>query len=197
MDAMTYATITEVCARLAGRLSDGVLGAVRGYYAAGEWAIGDDTLLLNLAYQGVGITQEEHDLIRTLLDESNVADLAEVLIVAEVPPLAYHFRSMHPADAPDPTRADRLLGGHAARNSVRRIHRAWRDPLNGAPDGATWVFVVHVAEGIDELKTFSGLSAVLWTDLKEKWPMEVIAEGAELTAYQAAALAAAQLIWTV
>ncbi|MGW5668631.1 hypothetical protein [Micromonospora sp. NPDC003776] len=53
------------------------------------------------------------------------------------------------------------------------------------------------ARGTDELKAFSGLTAVLWTDLRAKWPVEVVAEDGALTPYQAAALAAGQLIWTV
>lgn len=190
MDAKTYATITEVCARLSGRLSDDVLGTVREHYAAGEWYLAGGTLLGNLAYQGVGITREEQDLIRSFLDESDVPDLLDVPVIAEAPPLAYRFGPSGPADAPDPSRADSLLSAHTARDGAQRLHRAWRDPLDGAPDGETWLYVVRVAEGTDELKTFSGLTAVLWTDLREKWPLEVVAEDSPLTPYQAAAMAA-------
>ncbi|MFE9694565.1 hypothetical protein [Micromonospora sp. NPDC005806] len=196
MDAKTYATITEVCARLAGRLSDDVLGTVREHYAAGEWYLADGTLLGNLAYQGVGITREEQDLIRSFLYEPDTPDLLDVPVIAEAPPLAYRFSPRGPAGAPDPSRADSLLPAYAMREGAQRLHRAWRDPLDGAPDGATWVYVVRVAEGADELKTFSGLTAVLWTDLREKWPLEVVAEDAALAPYQAAALAAAHPVWT-
>ncbi|MFJ8579024.1 hypothetical protein [Micromonospora sp. NPDC093277] len=195
MDAKTYATITEACARLAGRLSDDVLGTVREHYAAGEWYLAGSALLGNLAYQGVGITREEQGLIRSFLDEDDIPDLLDVPVVAEEPPLAYRFRPTGPVDAPSPYRADSLLTTHAAREGAQGLHRAWRDPLDGAPDGAAWLYVLRVAEDTDELKTFSGLTAVLWTDLSEKWPIEVVAEATALTPYQAAALAAAQAVW--
>jgi hypothetical protein len=196
MDAKTYATITEVCARLAGRLSDDVLGTVREHYAAGEWYLADGTLLANLAYQGVGITREEQDLIRSFLDEPDTPDLLGVPVIAEVPPLAYRFNRTGPAGAPDPSRADSVLSARAAREGAQRLHRAWRDPIDGAPDGAAWIYLLRVAEGTDELKTLSGLTSGLWIDLREKWPLEVVAEDAVLTPYQAAALAAAQVVWS-
>jgi hypothetical protein len=196
MDAETYAAVTEVCARLAGRLSDDVLGTVREQYGAGEWQLGDDTLLLNLAYQRIGITRDEQRLIRSVLGDPDNPDLLDVPLVAEAPPPAYRFSAAGPPAAPDPSGADRLLSAHAARDG-HRLHRAWRDPVDGAPDGAAWIYVLRVAEGTDVLKTFSGLTAVLWTGLREKWPLEVVAEGAGLTPYQAAALAAALVVGSV
>ncbi|SBT49346.1 hypothetical protein [Micromonospora auratinigra] len=53
----TYAAITEMSARLAGRLRDDTLASVRRQYAAGEWSMADDTLLLTLAREHIGITR--------------------------------------------------------------------------------------------------------------------------------------------
>ncbi|MEU5940099.1 hypothetical protein ABZ807_13080 [Micromonospora sp. NPDC047548] len=192
MDEKTYAAVTEVCARLAGRLSDDTLSTVREHYAAGEWDLADDTLLLNLAYEVVSITPNERDLIRSFLGDPDNPDLLNVPVIAEVPPPPYRFSPTGPANAPDPTRADILLSTEAPRRGGHSLYRAWRDPFDGAPDGATWVYVLRVAEGADELKAYSGLTARLWTDLREKWPLEVVADGESLTAYQAAALAAAR-----
>ncbi|SCG57475.1 hypothetical protein [Micromonospora humi] len=196
MDATIYAAITEMCARLAGRLPDDALGALRDQYAAGEWAIGDDTLLLSLAFQHVGITAEEQALIRSFLSDPDNPDLLDVPVVDEVPAPAYRFTSAGPAGAADPSAADRLLAGEAPRHGGRRLHRAWRSPLGSAPDGPTWVYVLRVVEGADELKARSGLTARLWTTLREKWPVEVVAEGSTPAPYQAAALAAAQPVWS-
>lgn len=195
MDEKTYAAVTEMCARLAGRLSDDSLGALRDQYAAGEWAIGDDTLLLSLAFQHVGITREEQDLIRSFLNDPGNPDLLDVSVIDEVPAPPYQFSRSGPANAPDPASADSLLSAEALRRGGRTLHRAWRAPLDWAPNGATWVYVTRVAQGTDELKTHSGLTAKLWTSLREKWQVEVVAEGVALTPYQAAALAAGQLVW--
>src|SRR5918997_2470774 len=128
MDAQTYAAVVQVCARLAGRLSDDVLGTVRELYAAGEWAIGDDTLLLNLAHQRVGITPGEQQLIRSVLGDPDNPDLLDVPRIAEAPQPAYRFSMAGPPGAPDPSRADSLLSARAARADAQRLHRAWRDP---------------------------------------------------------------------
>ncbi|WP_203696346.1 hypothetical protein [Catellatospora coxensis] len=190
MDGKSYAAATEVCARLAGRLSDDALGAVRDQYAAGEWALADDTLLLNLAYENVGVTSRERDLIRSFLGDPDSPDLREVGVVAE-PPLPYRFTATGPARGPDPARADVLLSAETERHRALGLYRAWREPLDGAPDGATWVYVLRVAEDADELKTFSAVTSRLWTGLQEKWQVEVVA-ALPLLAYQAAALAAAR-----
>ncbi|MEH1163785.1 hypothetical protein V6V47_00195 [Micromonospora sp. CPCC 205539] len=195
MDAKTYAAAAEVCRRLAGRLSDDVLGTVRENYAAGELDLGDTALLLNLAYQGVGITLEEQALMRSFLGDPDGPDLAEVPVIAEVPPPPYRFSPTGPAHAPDPTRADTLLSAAAPLRHGRSLHRAWRAPLDGAPDGAAWSYVFQVAEGTDELATYSGVMAELWVSLQLKWPVEVIVENSPRTPYQAAALAAASPVW--
>ncbi|MGR6322678.1 hypothetical protein Q2K19_12160 [Micromonospora soli] len=196
MDEKTYAAVTEVCARLAGRLSDDTLGAVRDQYAAGEWDLADATLLLNLAYEHVGITAEEHDLIRSFLGDPDSPDLRNVPVVAELSSPPYRFSSTGPATAPDPSRADSLLSAEAPRHGGQRLRRAWRDSFDGAPNGPTWVYVLPVAEGTDELKAHSGLTSSLWTSLQEKWPVEVVAEDTVPPAYQAAALAAGYPVWT-
>jgi hypothetical protein len=179
-----------------GRLSDDTLGTVREHYAAGEWDVADATLLLNLAYQGVGIIREEQDLIRSFLGDPDSPDLLDVPVVAEVPPLPYSFSPTGPAGAPDRTRADIVLSTDAPRHGVRRLRCAWRDPLDGARGGATWVYMLQVAEGTDELKAYSSLAARLWTVLQEKWQLEVVVEGAPLPPYQAAALTAAHQVRT-
>jgi hypothetical protein len=196
VDVQTYAAITDVCGRLAGRLSDDVLGTVREHYAAGEWDLGDATLLLNLAYEGVGVTGQERELIRSFLGEPDSPDLDDVPVVAEVPQPLYRFTRTGPADVPDVSRADVVLWTDAARHGGRTLRRAWREPLDGAPDGAAWVYVLSVTDGADELRAYSGLMSRLWTVLKEKWPLEVVVEGKQLPPYQAAALTAAHPVRT-
>lgn len=194
MDVQTYATISSVCARLAGRLSDDALGAVRDHYFAGELELAESALLLGLAYEGVGITREEHDLIQSTLEEDN-PDLDDVLVIDEVPPLTYRFSPSGPATAPDPARADIVLSTDAPRHGGRRLRRAWREPLEGAQDEATWVYVLQVAAGTDELGAYAGLTSRLWVVLQEKWRLEVVVEGSLLPPYQAAALTAAHQVW--
>ncbi|MEV0705882.1 hypothetical protein AB0I53_49400 [Saccharopolyspora sp. NPDC050389] len=195
MDVKTYAAVTDVCARLAGRLSDDILGVVREQYAAGESDLAESTLLLNLAAEGVGITHEEHDLIRSTLDDPADPDLDDVPVIDAVPPVQYRFSPTGPADAPDPSRADIVLSTDAPRHGGHRLRRAWREPLAGAQDAATWAYVLQVAEGTDELSAYAGLSSRLWVALQEKWPLEVVVEGRQLPPYQAAALTAAHQIW--
>ncbi|MGI5520166.1 hypothetical protein ACQEUX_04360 [Micromonospora sp. CA-259024] len=192
---MTHAAVADLCRRLVGRLADDNLGTVREHYAAGDLDLADATLLLSLAYYNVGITSEERALLRTFVGEPDGPDLADVPAIAEVPPLSYRFSPNGPADAPDPTPADTLLSADAPRRHGRSLHRAWRTPLDGAPDAAAWSYVLQVAEGTDELSAYSGVMAQLWTKLKLKWPVEVVAEGSPRTPYQEAALAAAQPVW--
>ncbi|MEV0050813.1 hypothetical protein AB0H34_10010 [Saccharopolyspora shandongensis] len=196
MDVKTYAAVTDVCARLAGRLSDDTLGVVRDQYAAGESDLAESTLLLNLEGEGVGITREEQDLIRSTLDDPGNPDLDDVPVIDAVPPLQYRFSPTGPAEAPDPSRADIVLSTDAPRHGGHRLRRAWREPLAGAHDAAAWVYVLQVAEGTDELSAYAGLSSRLWVALKEKWPLEVVVEGKQLPQYQAAALTAAHQIWS-
>ncbi|KKK05823.1 hypothetical protein [Micromonospora sp. HK10] len=192
MDAKTYAAVTEVCARLAGRLPDDTLSTLREHYAAGEWDLADGTLLLNLAYEHVAVTREELDLIRSFLGDPDSPELNSLLVVAEAPLPAYQFSPGGPAGAADPSRADHLLAAEARGFGGQGLRRAWRTPFDGAPDGAAWVYVVPLAGDADELKAFSGLSSRLWSTLREKWPIEVVGEGRSLPPYQAAALAAAR-----
>ncbi|MFF0151681.1 hypothetical protein [Micromonospora sp. NPDC005203] len=195
MDAKTYATVADVCRRLAGRLPDDVLGTVRENYAAGEFDLADATLLLSLALHGVGITSAERALLRAFVAEPDGCDLADVPAVAEVPPLSYRFSVDGPPDAPNPAPADTLLSADAPRRHGRSLHRAWRTPLDGAPDAAAWTYVLLVAEGADEPSTYSGVQSTLWVALGQRWPVEVIAADSPRTPYQEAALAAASAVW--
>ncbi|MFJ5986779.1 hypothetical protein [Lentzea sp. NPDC092896] len=191
MDVQTYATVTDLCARFAGRLEDDVLRSVREDYFGGEPAQAEATLLLTMAHENIGITQEEHDLIQSSLDDPHSPDLAAVRIITAVPPVPYRFSAVGPTDAPDPSRADRVLANEAARYGGRVLRRAWREPLAGAPDVATWTYVLQVS-GADVLGVFAGLSARLWVTLREKWPLEVV--GTSPSPYQAAASVAPR-IW--
>ncbi|MFJ8958139.1 hypothetical protein ACIRG5_02065 [Lentzea sp. NPDC102401] len=191
MDVQTYATVTDLCARFAGRLEDDVLRSVREDYFGGEPAQAEAALLLTMAHENIGITQEEHDLVRSTLDDPHSSDLAAVRIIAAVPPVPYRFSPCGPADAPDPSRADRVLADEAARYGGRVLRRAWREPLAGAPDVAKWTYLLEVSDA-DVLGVFAGLSGRLWVTLREKWPLEVV--GTRLSPYQAAASLAPR-IW--
>jgi len=197
MDVQTYATVTDLCARLAGRLEDDTLRSVREDYFGGELGQAEATLLMSMAFENIGITQEEHDLIGSTLDDPDSADLAAVPIIAEVPPLPYRFSANAPAGAPDPSKADIVLSADAARHGGRRLRRVWREALDGAPDSSKWVYVLQVAEGANLLGAFAGLSGRLWVVLQEKWPLEVVVEGRPLPPYQAAAVTVAPQIWSV
>jgi hypothetical protein len=195
MDVKTYATVTDLCARLAGRLEDDTLRSVREDYFGGEPAQAEATLLLSMAYENIGLTAAERDLIASTLDDPNSSDLAAVPSIDRVPPVAYRFSSTAPANAPDPSKADIVLSADAARHGGRRLRRAWREPLDGAPDGAKWVYVLQTSENANLLGAFTALSGRLWVVLKEKWPLEVVVEGRLLPPYQAAAVTVAPQVW--
>ncbi|WP_156893715.1 hypothetical protein [Actinokineospora enzanensis] len=195
MDQQQYATATEICLRLSGRLPDDVLGAVQAHCFAGEDEMAIAALLLNLQYEGVPITAEEAALIRVLLDDPHDPELAEVTVVDSPPTLAYRFSPTAPADAPDPAGADRAITAEAALVGGRRVRRAWREPLPEAANPATWVYLVQVPPGVDELRARSAISSRLWVHRQEKWPVEVMVEGRLLPPYQAAAVTAAHQIW--
>jgi hypothetical protein len=195
MDVKTYATIVDLSGRLAGRLSDTVLDAVRAHYFAGEEVIAEAALLLGLAYEGVGVTQEEHDLIRSVLDDPDNPDLDAVAIIDEVPAPAYRFAPTAPPDAGNPAPADELLASRVPGHGGVRLLRTWREPLNGSHGGATWVYLPVVGPDADELGAYSGLSAQLWVQLREKWQVEPVTDGRPLPPYLAAAVAGAVTVW--
>ncbi|GHH28524.1 hypothetical protein GCM10017774_02880 [Lentzea cavernae] len=193
----TYAAVTDLCARLAGRLEDDTLRSVREDYFGGEPAQAEATLLLSMAYENIGITAEERELIATTLDDPDSPDLAAVPSIDEVPPVAYRFSAVAPPNAADPAKADVVLSADAARHGGRRLRRAWREPLDGARDGAKWVYVLQTTENANLLGAFAGLSGRLWVVLKEKWPLEVVVEGRLLPPYQAAAVTVAPQVWSI
>ena len=197
MDVQTNAVVAAVCARLAGRLSDDVLDAVRDHYSVGETEIAESALLLGLALEGVAITLGEQDLIRATLYDPGNPDLDDVPVTGEVPPPTYRFHATGPVTAPDPSRADEVLAAEATAHGGRVLHRAWREPLDGARDGATWTYVLTVGPEADVLSARSGLASRLWVELAQRWLVEVVTEGADLPPYQAAALAAAVQVWPV
>ncbi|MFI7672910.1 hypothetical protein [Actinophytocola sp. NPDC049390] len=188
MDVQTNAAVAAVYARLAGRLSDDVLDAVRDHYAAGETEIAESALLLGLALEGVAITLEEQDLIRATLDDPGNPDLDDVPIVDEAPPPPYRFHATAPATAPDPSRADEVLAAAVPTHGARRLCRAWREPLADAQDGATWLYVLVVDPETDVLSARGALASRLWWELQQRWLVEVVTEGEDLPPYQAKAL---------
>lgn len=195
MDVKTYATIVDLSGRLAGRLSDTVLDAVRTHYFAGEEVIAESALLLGLAYEGVGVTQEEHDLVRSVLDDPDNPDLDAVAVIDAVPAPAYRFAPTAPSDAPNPGPADELLTQEVQRHGGVRLLRTWREPLNGSHGGPTWVYLPVVRPDADELRAYSGLSSRLWVVLAEKWQIEPLTDGRQPPPYLAAAMAGALLVW--
>lgn len=191
MDVLTYAAVVDVCTRLAGRLSDDVLDSIRVHYAVGEGYLAEATLLLSLVHEGAGITAAERELIRRTLEDPDNPELDDVLAVDRVPPPLYRFGQDGQHGPPD-LRADALLEAEAPKHGGRSLRRAWREPLTGAPGPATWLYVVEVSAGTDELLAYSGLSSRLAVTLRAPWLVEVVVEGGEPSPYQAAALAAAR-----
>lgn len=115
MDVLTYAAVVDVCARLAGRLSDDVLDSIRVNYAVGEGYLAEATLLLSLVHEGVGITTGERELIRSILEDADNPELDDVLTVDEAP-LLYRFG---PGGTPGPpSRRPGVRGGAEARRPV-------------------------------------------------------------------------------
>lgn len=180
MDVKTYATIVNLCGRFAGRMSDTVLDAVRTHYFAGEEVIAEAALLLGLALEGVGVIQEEHDLVRSVLNDPENPDLDLLVVVDTVPALAYRFSPTGPQDGAVPVTADELLSKETKLHGGVKLLRAWREPLNGSYQGSTWVYVPVMAPGMDELGAYSGLSSRLWVVLHEKWQVEPITDGRQL-----------------
>ncbi|MGO1051452.1 hypothetical protein [Crossiella sp. CA198] len=196
MDVLTYARVLEVCARLAGRLSDDTLDAIRTHYHAGEPGLADATLLVTLAYHEVGITEEERDLIRSALPDPDSPDLAAVPALATIPSPRHHFTPTAPAAAPDPAPADTLLATEAAQHHAVELGRTWRDPLPGVRGPGTWVYVLRVTPTADPLHAYAALTSQLWLVLRETWPLEVLIEGIPTPPYQTAALAATTQVWS-
>lgn len=198
MDVKTYATVTDVCGWLAGRLSDTVLDAVRVNYYVGEDVMAESAMLLGLAMENVGITPSEREQIRSVLDDPNNPDLDDVPSIDEVPPPAYRFMPgppPGPITAPDPARADEVLAAEAPNHDGRRVRRTWRVPVND-PDNGTWLYVVQVSPGANVLRAYSGMSSKLNVEAQLTWPIEVVTEGSLLPPYQAAALTAAHQVWS-
>lgn len=198
MDVTTYATVTDVCGWLAGRLSDTVLDAVRVNYYVGEDVMAESAMLLGLAMENVGITPREREEIRSVLDDPDNPDLDDVPGIDEVPPLAYRFTTTPPpgpVTPPDPYRADEVIAAEAPNHQGRRVRRTWRTPLND-PDQGTWLYVVQVVPSGNVLRAYSGISSTLNVEAQLTWPIEVVTEGALLPPYQAAALTAAHQVWS-
>ncbi|MFC4565460.1 hypothetical protein ACFO4E_26685 [Nocardiopsis mangrovi] len=196
MDAVTYAAVVDVCARLAGRMSDVALGAARDFYSVGEWDLAEGTLLVNLEYEGVTLTREERELIRSTLEDPDAPELAAVAVIEAVPPPRYRFAPAAPAGAPDPAPADRILSADAPLHGGRLLRRTWREPCSGARDAAGWVYVLEVAAGADALSAACGLGSRLSTlPCESRCVLEAVAERRPLPPYQAAAVAAARVVW--
>jgi hypothetical protein len=194
MDVLRYANAEYLFRRMAGRLSDDVLSTVQEDFAAGEEQMAMSILLLNAHYQGVAITPGEVELCRSLLDDPADPDLLQVTVVDPLPPPDYRFSPTAPAGAPDPARVDEAIVGLAARVGVLGVRRSWRAPGPAGPNPARWIYLVRVAPGTDRLRAYSSIAAELSIELRDKSPVTVLADGAELTPYLAAAAAASHVV---
>ncbi|WP_116952001.1 hypothetical protein [Jiangella endophytica] len=190
MDVTTYANATVLCRRLAGRLSDGVLEAVRVYYFVGEGELADASLLLGLAMEDVQITPAERDLIRAVVADPRAAEFEDLRVVDEPDVPVYDFGQVGPPAAPDPARADDVLAVEAGRHRVISLHRAWRSSRDD-PGTGTWVYVAVVGGSADELGVHSALSSRLGVAVRVAWPIEVVTAVGEPGSYQHRALAGA------
>ncbi|WP_053207918.1 hypothetical protein [Jiangella muralis] len=189
MDVTTYANATVLCRRLAGRLSDVVLEAVRVYYFVGEGDLADASLLVSLAMEDVQITPAERDLIRAVVADPNAAEFEDLRVVDEPVIPVHDFQPAGPPTAPDPARADDILAAEADRHRVHSLHRTWRSST-GDPGTGTWVYVAMVGDSADELGVHSALSSRLGVSLRVAWPIEAVAVS-EPNSYQDRALAGA------
>lgn len=200
MDIKTYRVVTDICARLAGRLSDNQRGSVREFYSVGEWELAEAALLLGLAYEGVSITHKEKEQIRSILHHPDNPDLDDVPIVHEVPPLLYRFSSIGSPAAPDPSQTDMILSMNAWRHGGLRLYRSWREPLEEGAQNGIWVYLLQVKADTDELSVYSGLLSSLHVKLREMglkivegvpflpYQLEVVTEDRMLLPYHTAAL---------
>jgi hypothetical protein len=141
MDVVQYANAECLCARMTGRLSDGMLRAVQIQFAAGEGQMAISDLLLNAEYQGVAITPEEVELCRGLLDDPAAPELLQVAVVDALPPPDYRFSPTAPAGVPAPAPVDEVITGLAAEVGGHDIRRAWRTPGPAGPNPATWIYL--------------------------------------------------------
>lgn len=115
--------------------------------------------------------------------------MADLTISDIAPPSPYRFA---PPDSLAVTPADQvLIAACAVTTGARKLRRAWRTSPTTAP---TWVYIVQVTPGTDELRVYSTLSTKL-TASGSPHPVEVVPEGEPVPPYQAAALAASRRIW--
>ncbi|MBM7775592.1 hypothetical protein JOD54_005796 [Actinokineospora baliensis] len=167
-----------VLRRLAGRLPDDDLAVLRSTLGAGELADLERTLLFALADNGVGLHDEEREL---LAGEGVRVDSP---IIADLPPPT-------PADTrfePEPVAStvdDQLRVTTAAYPGVRRVLRARRVVDHEL------VYVVELARG----SVAGAQSALHWG--MDGALLEVVLAGERLPPYQAAALAAGVEVATV
>ena len=154
----------------------------------------EECLVLNVDSDNIGVTDGELRLMRAVVDESLVEDL-NIATAPHVPALKYSFSPVAPGGAISPVDADRLLTELASKFEVRRILRTWREPVGDAPDGSTWIYIVELPGGFDEMQYFSTLSSQLSRLHPPGWPIEVIAEGAQKHPYLTAAYSSAVEVW--
>ncbi|MGW4635749.1 hypothetical protein [Nocardia sp. NPDC004415] len=189
-----YLAVTDLCQRLAGRMSDDPLAVIRGQYAAGEFQIGESTLVLGLLDEDLGITQEERDVLLALVDDANRSDLEDVASIDRLPPLRFRFHAESPRAACTPFSVDSLVISEAVRHEATRLFRAWRTPVDEEAGDSTWIYVLEVAAGTDQLDAFSGVDFSLSMN-GTAWSTEVVEQGAALHPYRSAALAGGTEIW--
>ncbi|MDT0332114.1 hypothetical protein [Nocardiopsis lambiniae] len=196
MDRATYAAVTDLCARLAGRVGDDLLETVRTHYACGEPYLAESALVLTLAYEGIGLTGAERALLVPTLDPDGLADLARVPHVERAPGPFYRFTPRGPADAPDPGSLSGVWAEVAPAHGGVVLYRAWREPLPGAPDAARWAYLLSVRADADPLAAQAGLCSTAHVRLRDTSPLEVLAEGVVVRPYQAALVAGAVEVWS-
>ncbi|MFC9437203.1 hypothetical protein [Nocardia sp. NPDC057030] len=181
----------ELLRRLAGRLNDGTLAAMRYLLGAREHAAMVDVLMEQLARDGVGLDDHEGRLLDRMIFQPN--ELREQIpkIAATASPWYRFVPDLGPQT--DPYNVDHVLRWAACdpEHRARTLYQARRLPIGPeSPVSQGRIYVLEVVEGAD-VSTIQ--SSVQYTPGAVS--VEVVAEGERLPPYQAAARTAGVAIW--
>jgi hypothetical protein len=179
--------------QLTGRLADDTVDPLWSYLGAGEYEMFEDMLFGQLETERVGLTGEEVELFRSLLDNPQDARLTQLPPLNELP--QYEFTA--PPDDSSTSAADAVAREWAAAQPKPvRVLRAWRQPANAAAHAKPgWVYVVVVPPKAPVKRARSELAAKLMVRKVGSWPVEPVVAGERPPDYQRSALQAGKQVW--